>query len=230
MYTISSMSATTRRRFTRHLIASMAAACAIGTYGAPAAAQADATPEALIERLTHEALDVVNTDAAVRAGDPQRLRVLVDTRLMPHLEFRQMAASATGAAWRGATPQQRARLEEEFKALLVRLLSGALAQARASGSLAEARGKQVVVLPSRDPPDATDVTVRTQLRGSGAEPIQLDYRLHKTDGDPWMVYDVNVLGVWMVQQYRSQFAPVIRERGVQGLIESLAQQGKGAAR
>jgi len=189
-----------------------------------ARAQSEA-PDALIDRLSTEAIETINTDEAIRAGDPQRLRALIDAKLMPRIDFRRMTASVVGPSWRRATPEQRARLEEEFKALLVRILSGALAQARASGSLAQARGKQVAVQPLRSAPGATEVTVRTELRGGGGDPIQLDYRLAKADGG-WKIYDVNVLGVWMVQQYRSAFAREIDSGGIDGLIAALAQKNR----
>lgn len=140
---------------------------------------------------------------------------------MPHIDFRRMTAGAVGVAWRQASPEQRDRLEQSFKALLVRILSGALDQARSSGTLAKARGRQVVVLPLRADAEASEVTVRTQLRGGAGEPVPLDYRLAR-DGDAWKIVDVNVLGVWMVAQYRNEFAPVLRDQGIDGLIAALS--------
>jgi phospholipid transport system substrate-binding protein len=141
---------------------------------------------------------------------------------MPHLNFARMTAAAVGPAWRQATPEQQKRLQDEFKILLVRTYSGALAQVA---------DETVSVKPLRAAPTDAEVVVRTEIRGRG-DPIQLDYRMEKTpgQGSGWKIYNLNVLGVWLVETYRSQFAQEINAKGVDGLIASLAERNKTNAK
>lgn len=182
---------------------------------------ADEAPDALIGRLTRESLDIIQADKAVQAGDVSRIIEVVDEKIMPHLNFQRMTASAVGPGWRQATPEQRKRLESEFKTLLVRTYSGALSQAR---------NLSFSVKPLRAAPDDKEVMVRTQITGRG-DPVQLDYRLEKTPGvgAGWKIYNLNVLGVWLVETYRSQFAQEINAKGIDGLIATLTERNKSNA-
>jgi phospholipid transport system substrate-binding protein len=201
----------------RWLAASLALA---GTsLSAPAVLWASTeAPEALIQRVGNAVFDRVKTDPAIQAGNTAKVVELVDTLLMPHLNFQRMTASAVGRFWRQATPQQKERLQAEFKILLVRTYSGAL------GQLKE---QNLVLKPMRSRPGDTEVVVRTELRGKG-EPIQLDYRLEQGP-DGWKVYDVNVLGVWLVDTYRGQFSAEIQAKGLDGLIQTLAERNRSNA-
>jgi phospholipid transport system substrate-binding protein len=140
---------------------------------------------------------------------------------MPNVNFQRMTAAAVGPAWRQATPEQKKRLQDEFKTLLVRTYSGALSQVN---------DQTISVKPLRASPEDKDVVVRTEIRGRG-DPIQLDYRLEKTpsDGAGWKIYNLNVLGVWLVETYRSQFAQEINAKGVDGLIAALTERNKNNA-
>lgn len=175
-------------------------------------------PDALIQKVSTEVIDAVKSDKAIQAGDVNRIIALVDAKVMPNVNFQRMTASAVGRFWRQATPEQQKRLQEEFKTLLVRTYSGALTQVR---------DHTVQLKPMRSKPEDTEVVVRTEVRGKG-EPIQLDYRLEKTDAG-WKIYDVNVLGVWLVEQYRNSFAQEIGTKGIDGLIAALAEKNKAAA-
>jgi phospholipid transport system substrate-binding protein len=136
------------------------------------------------------------------------------------VNFQRMTAIAVGRPWRSATPEQRARLQAEFKTLLVRTYSGALTQVR---------DQSVQLKPLRARAEDEEVVVRTEVRGRG-DPIQLDYRLEKTSAG-WKIYDVNVLGVWLADtSFKSQFAPVITNSGIDGLIANLAELNRRAAR
>lgn len=181
----------------------------------------DEAPDALIKRLSTDVLDTIKADKSLRSGDLTKIVALVDTRIMPSVNFQRMTASAVGPAWRQATPEQRKRLQEEFKTLLVRTYAGALAQVS---------DQSVVMRPLRADPEDKEVLVRTEVKGSG-DPIQLDYRLEKTPGQGagWRIYNLNVLGVWLVETYRSQFAQEINAKGVDGLIASLAERNKANA-
>jgi len=188
----------------------------------PLALAADEAPDALVKRLSDEVLTAIKADKAIQAGDTNRIIGLVDTMIMPNVNFRRMTAAAVGPAWRQATPEQQKRLQEEFKILLVRTYAGALSQVN---------DQTVSLKPQRGSPEDTDVMVRTEVRGRG-EPIQLDYRLEKTPGQGagWRIYNLNVLGVWLVETYRGQFAQEINSKGVDGLIAALAERNKSNAK
>ncbi len=183
---------------------------------APFVRAADEAPDALIKRISVDVLDNIKADKAVQGGDMSRVISLVDTKIMPNVDFTRMTASAVGRNWRSATPEQKKRLQEEFKTLLIRTYSGALAQVR---------DQNINVKPLRGAlPTDTEVVVRTEVLGSG-DPAQLDYRMEKTDTG-WKIYDLNVLGVWLVETYRTQFAQEINAKGVDGLIASLSLRNK----
>ena len=179
---------------------------------------AQTLPEELVQRVSGEVIESVKAAKAIQAGDFKKIIALVDEKIAPHLNFQRMTASAVGRYWRQATPEQQKRLQEEFKPLLVRTYAGALTQVR---------DHNVVMRPMRSKPEDTEVVVRTQITGSG-EPIQLDYRLEKVESK-WQIYDVNVLGVWLVETYRSQFAQEITARGIDGLIATLAERNKSGS-
>ncbi|WP_374429617.1 MlaC/ttg2D family ABC transporter substrate-binding protein [Ideonella dechloratans] len=172
-------------------------------------------PDVMIRQLSTEVIDAVKGDKAIQAGDIGRINALVDAKVMPVVDFQRMTASAVGRYWRTATPDQKKRLQDEFKTLLVRTYAGALSQVR---------DQTVALKPLRAAPTDTEVVVRTEIRGRG-DPIQLDYRLEK-DGDSWRIYDVNVLGVWLVEQYKNSFAQEINASGIDGLITKLAEKNK----
>jgi phospholipid transport system substrate-binding protein len=180
-------------------------------------AMAQATPDALIKQVSTEVIDTIKADKSLQSGDVSKIITLVDTKVMPHVNFQRMTASAVGRNWRTATPEQQKRLQEEFKTLLVRTYAGALTQVK---------DQTVQLKPMRAAAEDSEVVVRTEVKGKG-EPIQLDYRLEKADSG-WKIYDVNVLGVWLVEQYRNQFAQDINAGGIDALITKLAERNKGA--
>ncbi len=190
------------------------AACATALIAVTAAAQE--APNTMIERLSNSVLDSIKQDRALKSGDINRVMQLVDTQVMPAVDFQRMTALAVGPAWRQATPDQRAQLEKEFKTLLVRTYSGALNQVS---------DQSIVMKPFRAAPADTDVVVNTEVRGRG-DPVQLDYRLRKGADGSWKIYNVNVLGVWLVESYRSQFQPQITSGGIDGLIKALAERNQ----
>jgi len=200
-----------RRSWIRVVAATLTACAAHWAAAEPVA------PDALIKKVSGEVIEAVKTDKAIQAGDVKPIMALVDAKVLPHVNFQRMTASAVGRYWRQATPEQKARLQDEFKLLLVRTYSGALTQVK----------DQVVELkPLRAAPTDTEVVVRSEVKGKG-EPIQLDYRMEKA-GDSWRIYDVNVLGVWLVENYRASFAQEISASGIDGLIAKLAEKNKSA--
>lgn len=186
-------------------------------FAAALPARAAESPDALVERVSSDVLDAIRADPAIQAGDISGVIALVERKVLPYLDFGRMTASAVGPQWRSATPQQQARLQEEFKSLLVRTYAGALSQVK---------DQAIHMKPLRMRPDDTEVVVRTEIKGKG-DPIQLDYRLVKL-GDAWKVIDVNVLGIWLVDQYRSSFAHEISAGGIDGLIAKLAERNRAA--
>jgi phospholipid transport system substrate-binding protein len=184
-----------------------------------ATVRADAqAPDALIKEVSTDVIDSIKADKSIQSGSVNKILALVDAKVMPHVNFHRMTASAVGRFWRQATPEQQKRLEEEFKILLVRTYSGALAQVK---------DQTVQLKPMRGSANDPEVVVKTEVRGNG-DPIQLDYRLEKT-ADGWKIYDVNVLGVWLVENYRNSFAQEIGQNGIDGLIAKMAERNKAAA-
>jgi phospholipid transport system substrate-binding protein len=173
------------------------------------------TPDALVKRISGEVMAAVKADPAIQAGDVNRIIALVDGKIMPSVNFARMTSSAVGRYWRQATPEQQKQLQDEFKTLLVRTYAGALG---------EVKDQTVSFRPLRSRPEDTEVVVRSEVRGRG-DPIQLDYRLEKTPNG-WKIYDLNVLGVWLVETYRAQFAQEINAKGIDGLIATLVQRNK----
>ena len=184
----------------------------------PMARAEDEAPDAFVKRISTDVLETIKADKSMRSGDLGKVIALVDTRIMPHVDFQRMTASAVGPGWRQASPEQQKRLQEEFKILLVRTYSGALSQIS---------DQTIFIKPLRASPEDKEVIVRSEVRG-GSDPIQLDYRLEKTPGQGagWRIYNLNVLGVWLVETYRSQFAQEINAKGIDGLIDSLAARNK----
>ncbi len=178
---------------------------------------ADAPADALVRQISVDVIDTAKADKAIQGGDLSRIATLVDTKVMPHVAFDVVTRSAVGPKWREATPEQRAKLQAEFKTLLVRVYAGALAQLK----------DQTVEITKTVPvPGGNQVVVQTEVRGKG-EPIKLDYRLDKP-GDTWKIIDVNVGGLWLVTNYRTQFAQELTKGGLDGLIAALVERNKAA--
>ncbi len=189
-----------------------------GMLLAPVARAAEA-PDALIRRMSTEMIDRIRDDADLQAGRLDKMSGLVDAVVMPHVDFQRMTALAVGRGWSSASPEQQKRLMTEFRALLLRTYAGALASAK---------DQTVRMKPLRANPADKEVVVRSEvLQPRGGEPIQLDYRLSRSN-DSWKIFDVSVLGVWLVQTYRSQFAQEIGASGIDGLIRSLAEKNRSS--
>lgn len=213
---------TLRRAALWRAAVSVAALAALAGWSGPAAAAAigpDTAPDALVQSLSAEVLDDIRTDKGLRNGDIDRLQKLIDEKVAPHVDFEKMTRLSVGRGWRSATPEQRDALMREFRLLLVRTYSGALTHVT---------DHQVKLKPFRSQPGDTDVMVRTNVAPSAGDPIQLDYRLEKTEAG-WKIYDVNILGVSLVENFKSSFASEINQNGVDGLIKSLTERNKQLA-
>ena len=208
-----------KRRYLVSVVAGVMAGFMLA--GGAFAQAAEEAPDMLVKRLSTDVLETIKADKSIAMGDTAKVVSLVETKVMPHLNFERMTASAVGPGWRQATPEQKKRLQDEFKTLLVRTYSGALSQV----------SDQVITLkPFRAAAEDKEVIVKTEIKGRG-DPIQLDYRLEKTPGSGagWKIYNLNVLGVWLVETYRSQFAQEINAKGIDGLITALAERNKANA-
>ena len=190
---------------------------AAATFGATAA-MAQTAPDAMIKQVSEDVIASVKGDKAIQAGDVARIQALVDAKVMPHVDFQRMTAAAVGRSWRQATPDQQAKLQAQFKTLLIRTYAGALTRVNAQTAMD--------LKPLRAAADDTEVTVRSEIKGSG-DPVQLDYRVEKLPTE-WKIYDVNVLGVWLVDQYKSSFSQEIAATGIDGLIAKLDAKNKAA--
>ncbi len=186
---------------------------------ATATAHAEVAPDALVKQISVDVIEAAKADKAIQAGDFGRISALVDSKVMPSVNFEVATRSAVGVQWRSATPEQRGKLQTEFKVLLLRLYSGALQQVK---------DQKVEITKTLPVAGSTQVVVQTEVRGSG-EPIKLDYRLDKfadSSGGAWKIIDVNVGGIWLVQNYRSQFAAELGKGGIDGLINALVERNK----
>lgn len=173
-------------------------------------------PDLLLKSMSEEVVAEIRKDKAIQAGDSARIAALVEAKIVPHFDFRRITQVAVGSNWRRATPEQQERLTHEFKTLLVRTYSGALASYR---------DQTVEFKPLRAKPEDTDVTVRSQIRRPGAESIAIEYDLAKT-GSQWKVYDVRITGISLVATYRTTFAEEVSNRGVDGLIALLERKNR----
>ncbi|MET0983355.1 MAG: ABC transporter substrate-binding protein [Telluria sp.] len=202
-----------------HLIATAATiAFATTVIAAPARAQNEA-PDVLVKRISADVIETVKADKEIQAGNRSRIMELVNSKILPHVDAEKMTAQAAGRFWRQATPDQQKRLSEEFRTLLVYTYSGALSQIK---------NETVEFKPMRAEAGATDVEVRSQVNVTRGEPITLNYRLAK-GAQGWKIYDISVLGAWLVETYKGTFAAEINKSGVDGLINKLAERNKQLA-
>ncbi|WP_414691505.1 MlaC/ttg2D family ABC transporter substrate-binding protein [Noviherbaspirillum sp.] len=196
----------------------LAASVATLAFAAPGPAQE--APDALVKRITQEVMDTARNDKQVKAGDRTRIQQVVEEKILPHVDLQRTVALAVGRHWRETTPEQRQQLTDEFRTMLIRTYAGALSLVG---------DQQLVYKPARIAPGESDAEVRFEVRQlRGRDPVQVSYRLYRA-ADGWKVYDVNVLGVWMVETYKSSFSNEIARGGIDGLIRTLAEKNKALA-
>lgn len=184
----------------------------------PAFAQQEG-PDALIKRISQDVMDTAKADKDIQSGNQKKVLELVEAKILPHVNFQRMTSLAAGRFWREATPEQQQQLTNEFRSLLVYTYSGAISQVK---------DQQLEFRPFRGSPNDTEVEVRSQVLQPRGEPIQLNYRLEKTPSG-WKIFDVNVLGAWLVESYKGSFATEIGKSGIDGLIKTLSDKNKRLA-
>ncbi len=193
-------------------------AAAQGVAGAAHAAEqpnSNAEPQVFVEQVARQALDVLKADPELRAGDQSRINEVVDEYLMPYVNFEKTTRLATGRYWRQASPEQQQALVDAFRGTLLQTYGGAFREVDDTLDFS--------MLPFRGDATADDVVVRTRVTQSGMEPAGVDYRLERTP-DGWRVYDISVEGIWLIQNYRNQFATEIQRSGIDSLIRKLEER------
>jgi len=176
-----------------------------------AIAQVATPPDVLVKNVTLEVIDLIAKDREIKAGSRAKLIQVIEAKVLPHFNFASMTALAMGQGWNRATPEQKKRLIEEFKTLLVRTYASALS------AYSE---QKFDFRPLRAKPTDTDVTVQVRVLQAGMQPVPIDYSMEKTAAN-WKVYDVMVGGVSLVVNYRTEFNNAVRNSGIEGLIKEL---------
>ena len=190
----------------------------LAVSGANAQAVDQSTPDGLIKTVVSDVMASVKSDPEIQKGNIPRIVDLVEKKIVPYADMRRTTEMAMGQNWKKASPEQQTQLVSEFKNLLIRTYSGALSQLR---------DQTIQFKPLRAAPDDKEVIVKTVVIGRG-DPVPLDYRLEKT-ASGWRVYDMNIMGVWLVEAYRNQFANQISQNGVEGLVKFLQDRNKQLA-
>lgn len=178
----------------------------------------DVAPDLQVKNITMEVIGIIKQDKEIQAGNSRKIADLVETRILPHFNFARMTQIAVAVNWRRATPEQQKVLTDEFRTLLVRTYSNALSLYREQA---------IEFRPLRMRPDDSEVTVKSDIRQKGAQPVTLDYDMEKTSAG-WKVFDVKVSGVSLITNYREDFAAQVRESGIDGLIKVLVSKNRGA--
>ena len=188
---------------------------ASSAFAAPAAE----APDALVKRISQDVIDTAKADKDIQAGNRQRVMSLVESKILPYVDFQRMTSLAAGRFWREATPEQQKQLSSEFRTLLVYTYAGALSQIK---------DETVEFKPMRAEPADTEVEVRSQVNLARGEPLTLNYRVEKVAAG-WRIFDINVMGAWLVETYKGNFAAEISKGGIDGLIKTLAEKNKTLA-
>ncbi|MBO9357560.1 ABC transporter substrate-binding protein [Bordetella petrii] len=193
----------------------------LGLLAATAAhAQPDphGAPDKFVLDAANQALNALKADSQLRSGDLARVNQAVDTYILPYVNFRKTTQLAAGRYWRQATPEQQTALADAFRGTLIRTYSGALTGVT--------QATTIKLLPFRGDPNADDVVVRSLITQANGQPVGVDYRLEKDPQKGWRIYDMNVEGIWLIQNYRNQFAQQINQSGIDGLIDALNQRNQ----
>jgi phospholipid transport system substrate-binding protein len=200
------------------IVTAAVAAFSTSVIAAPAAATSEA-PDVLVKRVSTDVIDAVKADKDIQAGNSRKIIDLVNTKILPYVDADKMTAQAAGRFWRQATPEQQKQLSEEFRQLLIYTYSGALSQIK---------NETIEFKPFRADPADTEVEVKSQVNLTRGEPITLNYRLSK-GAQGWKIFDLNVMGAWLVETYKSTFASEISKGGVDGLIKKLHDRNQQLA-
>lgn len=203
----------------RYWLLAMMLAAAVLVTKSPLAEVIDATPDGLVKTLVSDVMTSIKADKDIQSGNVTKVMSLVETKIVPYTNFQKTTQLAMGKNWSRATPEQQKQIMTEFKSLLIRTYAGALTQVK---------DQTVTYRPFRMDPADTEVVVKTQVMNKG-DAIQIDYRLEKV-GETWRLYDINVLGAWLIEAYRGQFNNQISANGIDGLIKFLQDRNATLAK
>ena len=203
----------------KQLIAAATVTFATGGFAIAAPAPSNEAPDALVKRISADVIDTAKADKEIQAGNQKRVMDLVETKILPYVDFQRMTSLAAGRHWRDASPEQQKQLSKEFRTLLIFTYSGALSQIK---------NETIEFKPLRADPADQEVEVRSSVNVARGEPVTLNYRLAKTP-QGWKIFDINVLGAWLVETYKGTFATEIGKSGIDGLIKALAERNKKLA-
>src|SRR5450830_1764771 len=197
----------------------LAVVLSVSALSFASAASAQEAPDALVKRISQEVLDAAKNDKDIQSGNISQIIGLVEQKIIPYVDFERMTSLAAGRYWRQATPDQQKQLITQFRSLLIYTYSGALSQVR---------DQKIEYKPLRADPADTEVEVRSQVIQSHGDPVQLSYRMEKLDAG-WKMYDINVMGAWLVEAYKGTFSSEITKNGIDGLIKTLTDKNKQLA-
>jgi phospholipid transport system substrate-binding protein len=200
------------------IVTAAVAAFSTSVIAAPAPATNEA-PDVLVKRVSTDVIDSVKADKDIQAGNSRKIIDLVNTRILPYVDADKMTAQAAGRFWRQATPEQQKQLSAEFRDLLIYTYAGALSQIK---------NETIEFKPFRGDPADSEVEVKSQVNLTRGEPITLNYRLSKSP-QGWKIFDLNVMGAWLVETYKSTFASEIGKGGIDGLIKKLHDRNQQLA-
>jgi phospholipid transport system substrate-binding protein len=203
----------------RYWLLAMMLAAALLVTKSPLAEVIDATPDGLVKTLVSDVMTSIKADKDIQSGNVTKVMSLVEVKIVPYTNFQKTTQLAMGKNWSRATPEQQKQIMTEFKSLLIRTYAGALTQVK---------DQTVTYRPFRMDPADTEVVVKTQVMNKG-DAIQIDYRLEKV-GETWRLYDINVLGAWLIEAYRGQFNNQISANGIDGLIKFLQDRNATLAK
>jgi phospholipid transport system substrate-binding protein len=172
--------------------------------------------DALVKRISQEIIAIAKTDKSIQAGDRNKIEEVVEAKILPHVDFSRMTSLAVGRNWRDANADQQKQLITEFRTLLIHTYSGAISQIK---------DQNVEFKPFRAAPEDTEVEVKSMVTQSRGEPLQLSYRLAKLPTG-WKIYDINILGAWLVETYKGSFAAEVKKTGIDGLLKVLIDKNK----
>ena len=204
------------RRFVGLASAMLVAAAMLLSAPAYASPDPKADPPVFVQEVADQLLTVLKADPEVRNQNVERINEVVTEYIMPYVDFERTTRLAAGKYWRQASDEQKNELSAAFKNTLIRTYSGALTKVD--------QGTAMEVLPFRGDADAKDVVVRSSVvQAANTQPIRVDYRLRR-EPEGWRIYDINVENVWLIQNYRNQFAQQISRSGIDGLIVALNER------
>lgn len=178
---------------------------------------ANAAPNDFMAAVANNMLDAVKNDTDAHEGNLARIRALVHQYALPYVNMTKTTQLSAGRYWKQASAEQQNKLVAAFTDTLIRTYSSAFTHVD--------QRSQISILPFRGDPNADDAVVRSTLSQSNGPSVGVDYRLERTAAG-WKIYDLNVEGIWLIQNYRNQFTQEINRSGIDGLIKALEQRNQ----